>query len=231
MAYTYEYDRPALTVDAVLFGVDNDNLWVLLIKRADAPYKGRWALPGGFVDPATDDSTDAAIARELEEETGLSGIFLEQLYTFSAKRRDPRERVVSVAHYGLVRPDALTLKAGSDAKEAEWHLMSDLPKLAFDHDKILAMAYQRLQAKLHYQPVGFELLPEKFTLGQIVRLYEVVLRKSIDARNFRRRMLASGVVEPLDEREQGVRHRPGQLYRFNREAYEQQPLRTFLPET
>ncbi|HSC88133.1 MAG TPA: NUDIX domain-containing protein, partial [Polyangiaceae bacterium] len=171
MPYTYKYPRAALTVDCVVFAVDDDGLKVLLIERAAEPFVGHWALPGGFV--RVDETTDEAARRELQEETGLRDVFLEQLYTFSSVARDPRERVVSVGHYALVKPSAV--EAGSDASKAQWFDVGELPELAFDHDEIVAVALERLRGKVRYQPLGFELLPNKFTLGQLQRLYESIL--------------------------------------------------------
>src|ERR1700752_709301 len=164
MPHTYEYPRAALTVDCVVFGLDDEDLKVLLIQRALPPFEGKWALPGGFV--RVTERLEEAARRELEEETGLSHVFLEQLYTFGAVDRDPRERVVSVAYYALVKLSDHQAKAATDAANAEWFPLTKLPKLAFDHAEILQTALSRLQGKVRYQPIGFELLPEKFTLSQ-----------------------------------------------------------------
>ncbi|NLE89057.1 MAG: NUDIX hydrolase [Myxococcales bacterium] len=215
MPYTYEYPRPALTVDCVVFGAADDGLKLLLIERAVEPFKGRYALPGGFVD--MDETTEEAARRELEEETGLKASFLEQLYTFSRVDRDPRERVVSVAYFALVRPSAVV--GGDDAASAQWVDADELPPLAFDHDEIVRVALERLRAKIRYQPIGFELLPPKFTLGQLQRLYEDILGRALDKRNFRKAILRMGVLDELDEVEEGVSHRPPRLYRFNKAAY------------
>lgn len=215
MAYTYEYPRPALTVDCVVFGAAEDGLKLLLIERAMEPFKGRYALPGGFVN--MDETTEEAARRELEEETGLKASFLEQLYTFSRVDRDPRERVVSVAYFALVRPSAVI--GGDDAASASWFDATELPPLAFDHDEIVSVALARLRAKVRYQPIGFELLPSKFTLGQLQRLYENILDRALDRRNFRKAILRMGILDELDEVEEGVSHRPPRLYRFNRAEY------------
>src|SRR5690606_4525247 len=215
MSYTYKYPRPALTVDCVVFATYDEGLRVLLIRRGEEPFAGDWALPGGFV--RIEETTEAAARRELEEETGLKSAYLEQLYTFSRVDRAPRERVVSVAYYALVKPSALA--AGSDARSAEWVDVTRLPSLAFDHDDILEMALSRLRSKIRYQPIGFELLPQKFTLGQLQRLYETILGRELDKRNFRRSFLRLGVLQALDEMEAGVAHRPSQLYRFDRAEY------------
>src|SRR6266853_3226791 len=172
MPHTYQYLRAALTVDCVVFGLDESELKVLLIERALEPFKGKWALPGGFV--RVDETLDEAARRELEEEAGLRNVFLEQLYTFGEVERDPRERVVSVAYYSLVKLSEHEAKAATDAANARWFPVSGVPRLAFDHAEILATALARLKAKVRYQPIGFELLPPKFTLSQLQHLYEAV---------------------------------------------------------
>jgi 8-oxo-dGTP diphosphatase len=218
MPHTYKYPRAALTVDCVVFGYDEEELKILLIQRALEPFKGRWALPGGFVH--VDESLDAAARRELEEEAGLKNVFLEQLYTFGAVDRDPRERVVSVAYYALVKLAAHETRAATDAADARWFPVSQAPKLAFDHADILATALARLKGKVRYQPIGFELLPPKFTLSQLQHLYEAVLETELDKRNFRKKVLGYGLLVPLNESLQAGRHRPAQLFRFDAEKYE-----------
>ncbi len=218
MPYTYEYPRPALTVDCVVFGVDEEGLKLLLVQRGHEPFKDCWALPGGFVDMA--ETTDAAALRELSEETGTQEVYLEQLYTFSAVDRDPRERVVSVAYYALVKPSDLSIEAGSDAKDVRWFNARELPTLAFDHKEIVQVGLSRLAGKVRYMPVGFELLPKKFTLGQLQKMYEYILGRSLDKRNFRRAFLKMGILEALEEYQTGVAHRPSQLFRFNRREYQ-----------
>jgi 8-oxo-dGTP diphosphatase len=217
MPHTYEYPRAALTVDCVVFGLDEEELKVMLIKRALAPSAGKWALPGGFV--RVEETLDDAARRELEEETGLRNIFLEQLYTFGAVDRDPRERVVSVAYYALVNLGDHNVHAASDASDAAWFGVHDVPSLAFDHADILHAALERLRGKLRYQPIGFELLPKKFTLSQLQRLYELVLERELDKRNFRKRVLAMDLLVELDEVEQDVAHRAARLYRFDERKY------------
>src|SRR5712672_1873264 len=168
MSHTYKYPRAALTVDCVVFGFDEAELKVLLIERGLEPFKGKWALPGGFV--RVDETLDEAARRELEEEAGLKNVFLEQLYTFGQVERDPRERVVSVAYYALVKLSDHRARAATDAANAEWFPVSKTPKLAFDHADILATALARLKAKVRYEPIGFELLPPKFTLTELQHL-------------------------------------------------------------
>jgi len=225
MSYTYQYPRAALTVDCVVFGFDEGELKVLLIQRALEPFKGRWALPGGFV--RLDETLDEAARRELEEEAGLKDVFLEQLYTFGAVDRDPRERVVSVAYYALVKLAAFTTKAATDAADAQWFPVSKVPKLAFDHAEILATALARLKGKVRYQPIGFELLPPKFTLSQLQHLYEAVLETDLDKRNFRKKVLGFDFLVPLKETQITGRHRPAQLFRFDADKYERLKKRGF----
>jgi 8-oxo-dGTP diphosphatase len=189
----------------------------MLIQRALPPFEGKWALPGGFV--RLDETLAEAARRELEEETGLRNVFLEQLYTFSAVDRDPRERVVSVAHYALVNLRDHSVHAATDASAAAWFGVHDVPSLAFDHAEILQVALERLRGKLRYQPIGFELLPKKFTLTQLQRLYELVLERELDKRNFRKRALAMDLLVELDEVEQDVAHRAARLYRFDERKY------------
>jgi len=212
-----EHPRPALTVDCVVFGVEEGALKVLLIQRDLEPFRGRWALPGGFV--RLDESLDEAALRELREETGLDRVYLEQLYTFGTVDRDPRERVVSVAYCALVRLSDHQVKAATDARAAAWFTLEDVPRLAFDHREILEVARDRLQGKLRYRPIGFELLPPRFTLTQLQTLYETILERPVDKRNFRKKVLATGLLEGLEEVQQGVAHRAAQLFRFDRKRY------------
>ena len=217
MPFTYEYARPALTVDCVVFGLDDDDLKVMLIQRDLEPFAGRWALPGGFVNVG--EAVDRAARRELAEETGMQRVFLEQLYTFGAPGRDPREHVVSVAYYALVRLSDHRVQAATDARDAAWFAIDDVPSLAFDHQKILKVAHDRLKGKVRYQPIGFELLPSKFPLRMLQHLYEVVLERDLDKRNFRKKILSMGLLEELDEIETDVSHRAARLYRFDKRKY------------
>jgi 8-oxo-dGTP diphosphatase len=219
VSYTYEFPRPALTVDCVVFGLDEEDLKVLLIRRALEPFAGRWALPGGFV--RMEESLEEAARRELQEEAGIRPNVLEQLYTFGEPERDPRGRVVTVAYFALVKLSDHRVQAATDAREAAWFSVWDLPRLGFDHGHILSVALQRLKGKVRYQPLGFELLPPKFTLTQLQRLYEKVLEKPLDKRNFRKKILSMGLLEELDEVEQDVSHRAARLYRFDHKKYKQ----------
>ena len=218
MTHTYEYPRPALTVDVVVFALDREELHVMLIERDLEPFEGSWALPGGFV--REEETLEDAARRELQEETGLQGIYLEQFHTYGELKRDPRERIVTVAYYALVNFDGHSVGASTDARTAAWFALSDLPELAFDHETILNDAYERLREKLSRQPIGFELLPIKFTLRQLQQLYEVVLGQPLDKRNFRKKILAMGVLKATNEIEKDVSHRAARLYRFDRRAYQ-----------
>ncbi|MBK7873436.1 MAG: NUDIX hydrolase [Saprospiraceae bacterium] len=221
MAYTYDYPRPALTVDCVIFGLgEGSRLKVLLIQRGHEPFRGCWALPGGFVQ--MEETLEEAALRELEEETGVANVFIEQLYTFGDPERDPRGRVVSVAYFALVNLAEHPVQASSDAKNVQWFEIEQLPSLAFDHNYILQIAINRLRSKVRYQPIGFELLPEQFTLTQLQNLYEAILgvKEPLNKRNFRTRILKMGVLKEVGKQE-GVAHRPAKLYSFDKERYEQ----------
>jgi 8-oxo-dGTP diphosphatase len=211
MPYSYHYPHPAVTTDVVLFTIQDERLEVLLIRRGSEPFKGRWALPGGFVD--IDEDLLACAKRELEEETGVTGIYLEQLYTFGTPDRDPRERVISVTYYALVPRERLTIRAASDAEAVTWFPFQQLPSLAFDHDQIVAMAHERLAAKLEYSTIALQFMPERFTLTQLQSVYEVVLGQRLDKRNFRRRILALNCIGECGEWLRQVNHRPAKLYR------------------
>lgn len=221
MAFKYEYERPGVTVDCVIFGLDLDaeSLKVMLIERDVEPFAGVWAIPGGFV--RSHETLVAAATRELEEETGIKEVFLEQLYTFGDPGRDPRGWVVSVAYYALVSPEKHDLHATTDARDARWFPLNALPPLAFDHAAILDTALSRIRGKLTYAPIGFELLPQKFTVKQLQKLYEIVLGRKLDNRNFRKKIFAMDVLRELDEMQKGVPHRAARLYRFDERKYKQ----------
>ncbi len=223
MTYTYEYPKADLTVDCVVFGLNPQlELEILLIKRADNPHKGKWALPGGFVEMG--ESLETAARRELLEETGAKVDFLEQLYTFGGPGRDPRGRVVSVAYYALVSSSSYEVVGGSDASEAVWVPIDKAlkRKMAFDHAKILKMGMERLSGKVRYEPIGFNLLPPKFTLSQLQRIYEIVSGRKWDKRNFRKRIRNLLATEILtDTAEMAVTSgRPAKLYRFDKKKYQ-----------
>lgn len=219
LKYSYEYQRPALATDCVIFGFDGGELKLLLIEREKEPFKNKWALPGGFV--FMEETTEECAKRILLEKTGVKHMFIEQLYTFSDTDRDPRERIVSVAYYALVNKHQYELIAGRDTIKAEWFELSKLPKLAFDHGKIVKMAIQRLKGKVSYQPIGFELLDEKFTLSQLQTLYEAILETPIDKRNFRKKILGMSFLKGLEEKEQNVARKAAQYYSFDKKAYKE----------
>jgi 8-oxo-dGTP diphosphatase len=216
MAFTYQHPHPAVTTDCVVLGYLQPELKVLLVQRKNAPFQDHWALPGGFVE--IDEPLDRAALRELQEETGLDDLYYEQLYTFGEPNRDPRERVISVSYLALVPLAGTRVQAGSDAADARWFSLLDLPELAFDHHTILNTGLKRLRGKIRYAPVAFELLPEKFTLSQLQTLYEVILQEKLDKRNFRKKITGLKLLQPLEELEQGVPHRAARLYRFDRTA-------------
>ena len=218
MSFAYEYPRAALAVDCVVFGLDEVDLKVLLIQRRLQPFQHAWALPGGFVH--IDETLDEAARRELAEEAGVTDIYLEQLYTFGALDRDPRERVVTVAYFALAKLSDHRIRAATDAMGVGWFSLDELPKLAFDHAEVVTTARDRLRGKVRYAPVGFELLPPRFSLTQLQRLYEIILGTDLDKRNFRKKILAMDLIVETDEVEQNVRHRAARLYRFDRRKYD-----------
>jgi 8-oxo-dGTP diphosphatase len=216
--HQYPYPHPAVTVDCVVFGFGEESLQVLLIQRRTDPFRNSWALPGGFV--GIRETLDEAARRELREETGVENIFLEQLYTFGDIERDPRERVISVAYYALIKPGAFRIRADTDASDVKWFGVDGLPPLAFDHELVLEVAVRRLKGKLRYEPIGFELLPPKFKLPQLQKLYEIILDRPLDKRNFRKKILGTGLLTKLDEFDTSEQRRPAHLYQFDRKKYQ-----------
>lgn len=214
--HTYKYPRPEVAVDAVVFGFDAGALKLVLIQRGNEPAKGQWALPGALVRET--ETADETVRRSLAQKTGLTELFLEQLYTFSDTHRDPRGRVISIAYYCLVKKADYTVQLTQESPR--WFNVDDLPALAFDHATIIKTALSRLRAKLIYQPIGFELLPQKFTLSQLQHLYEVVLGRTLDKRNFRKKILSTQILLELPEKETGVKHKAAQFYQFDRVKYE-----------
>ena len=201
-----------VTVDLVIFTIREQRLHVLLIERAVPPFAGRWALPGGFIREG--ETLEHAALRELQEETGVRDVYLEQLFTFGDPGRDPRGRVVTVAYYALIAADQAPLVATTDARAARWWPVANHPALAFDHERILAYAVERLRNKLEYTTVGFQLLPRRFTLTELQQVYEAILGRSLDKRNFRRKLALLGILKPSKERRQ-ERGRPAQLFEFS----------------
>jgi 8-oxo-dGTP diphosphatase len=210
MAYSYKYPHPAVTTDVVIFTIREQQLELLLVQRRSRPFKDSWALPGGFVE--IDEDLETCALRELEEETGVTGVYLEQLYSFGNPGRDPRERVISVAYYALVPPDRLNIRAASDASDVGWFKVNDLPPLAFDHEVIVLMAHQRLAAKLNYSTIALQFMPEKFTLSELQRVYETIQGGSLDKRNFRKRLISLDCIKDTGNYRRDGNHRPARLY-------------------
>ncbi len=211
-----KYERPSVTVDVVMMSLRQRDLQVLLVKRRSWPYEGMWAVPGGFVN--MDESLETAAKRELQEETGLQDVYLEQLYTFGDPGRDPRTRVITVVYFALLDSERLQVRAASDAADVGWFSVYSLPQLAFDHDKILDYTLNRLRGKLDYTTIAFSLLPEQFTLRELQWVYEIIQHKKLDKRNFRKKILSTGILEDTGEKKMEGTHRPARLYRFNPEA-------------
>lgn len=217
MTFTYEYPRPFLTVDLVVFGL-GDELEVLLVRRGSSPYEGSWALPGGHVN--VNEPLPEAALRECREETKVEPSHLEQLATFGQPGRDPRGWVVSVAYLALLRKDQVNQPSGGDdAAEASWVPLSQVPPLAFDHDQILQTAVARLRSKLRWQPIGLDLLPETFTLPELQNVYETILGHPLDRRNFYKKVLKYGVLEKTNMKTPNQVGRKAQGWKFNRKAY------------
>ncbi|HLI71710.1 MAG TPA: NUDIX domain-containing protein [Ktedonobacteraceae bacterium] len=208
-----KYERPSVTVDVVMMSLRQGDLQVLLIKRRSWPFEGMWAIPGGFIN--MDESLETAAKRELREETGVEDVYLEQLYTFGDPGRDPRTRVITVVYFALLDSERLQVRANDDAMEVGWFPVYNLPPLAFDHAKILAYALERLRGKLEYTTIAFSLLPEQFTLRELQRVYEIILHRRLDKRNFRKKILATGILEDTGAKKMEGTHRPARLYRFN----------------
>ncbi|WP_129715468.1 NUDIX domain-containing protein [Pedobacter sp. SYP-B3415] len=208
-----------VAVDAVVFGyTSKEGLSVLLIKRKIEPFLGAWALPGGLV--GNEESLEHAVERELKEETGITINYLEQLYSFGQPGRDPRNRVISITYYGLVKPEAFDLRASTDASDVAWFNIKKLPTLAFDHAQIVNTAHSRLKGKIVYEPLGFELLEEKFPFSELEKLYMAVLDRPIDRRNFKKKISKFGFLEETTEKQElGGAGRPGNLFRFNEAKY------------
>ncbi len=224
--YHYKYPHPSVTTDCVIFGYDGTKLNVLLIERGIEPFKGRWAFPGGFI--KMDETALMGAKRELLEETGLKDAYIRQFHTFSEVDRDPRERVITIAYYALVRISEV--KGGDDAARAKWFPLDQIPSLAFDHDMILRRATAELRKQIHFEPIGFELMPEKFTMTQLQHLYEAILDVKFDRRNFCNKMLKLGILTELEEKLTLVNKKVAFLYKFNPESYKQMKEKGFRLE-
>lgn len=211
-----------VAVDAIVFGYSKtDGVSVLLIQRRYDPYKGNWALPGGFV--LEQESLEEAVKRELKEETGATVNYLEQLYTFGEPQRDPRQRIIAVAYFALVKSGKYQeLKATTDAENAQWFPIGQLPRLAFDHKEIVRVAIERVRTKIRYQPIGFELLDKKFPFSDLEKLYTVLLDRPIDRRNFAKKIMALGILDETNElAKTDGKGRPSKMYQFNKQRYQQ----------
>ncbi|MBD5420054.1 MAG: NUDIX hydrolase [Bacteroides sp.] len=224
--YCYKYPHPAVTTDCVIFGFDGEELKVLLIERGITPYKGHWAFPGGFLNP--NETAEEGARRELREETGLDSAHIEQLRTYSTPDRDPRERVITIAYIALVRIQ--DVRGGDDAADAGWFPVENVPPLAFDHAEILRDALRRLRERIYFYPLGYELLPEKFTLKELQTLYEAVLGVQFDRRNFAKKMQRLDILTQLDETVWPTPKREAKLYSFNIEKYNELKKRGFKIE-
>ncbi|MDE5846789.1 MAG: NUDIX hydrolase [Muribaculaceae bacterium] len=224
--YCYKYPHPAVTTDCVIFGFDGEELKVLLIERGITPYKGHWAFPGGFLNP--NETAEEGARRELREETGLDSAHIEQLRTYSTPDRDPRERVITIAYIALVRIQ--DVRGGDDAADAGWFPVENVPPLAFDHGEILRDALRRLRERIYFYPLGYELLPEKFTLKELQTLYEAVLGVQFDRRNFAKKMQRLDILTQLDETVWPTPKREAKLYSFNIEKYNELKKRGFKIE-
>lgn len=222
--YCYKYPHPAVTTDCVIFGYDvKDGLSVLLIRRGLDPYKGSWAFPGGFI--RMDEDAETGARRELNEETGLDSVYVEEFGCFSEVYRDPRERVITIAFYALVRK--ADVKGGDDAEAASWFPLDRIPPLAFDHDRILRVALRKLKEKIHFEPIGFELLPEVFTMPQLQNLYESILEVTFDRRNFANKMLKLGILTNTGQRPAGSGPKIPVKYTFNKDKYDEMKSKGF----
>ncbi len=224
--FCYKYPHPAVTCDCVIFGFDNSGLKILLVERGVEPYVGRWAFPGGFM--KINETADECARRELIEETGLSGVAVRQFHTFSGVYRDPRERVVTIAHYALVK--IADVKGGDDARKAQWFAINEIPPLAFDHDHILRVAFKTLKERICFEPVGFELLPEVFTMSELQNLYEAILEVKFDRRNFYKKMLKLGMLTEVEQRAADTPSRIPVKYRFNPDKYNELKQKGFRLE-
>lgn len=221
------FERPSVTVDVVIFSLVKNELKVLLIKRQSPPFANMWAIPGSFVQ--IDESLEEAAVRALADETGVEDVYTEQLYTFGDLGRDPRTRVITIAYFALVPHDAIHHKAGRDASETSWFAISQLPALAFDHAEIIDYAHTRLRYKLEYSSVGFQLLPDIFTLSELQKAYEIILAESLDKRNFRRKILTSEILEETGEKKKEGEGRPAMLYRYRKDAVAEVKTRRLFP--
>lgn len=221
------FDRPSVTVDVVIFSLVDDGLKVLLIRRKNVPYADMWAIPGSFI--GMDESLDDAAVRALADETGVTDVYMEQLYTFGSPNRDPRTRVITIAYFALVPFSAVRHHPGKNTTETAWFSMFHLPELAFDHAEILEYALTRLRYKLEYSAVGFQLLPDVFTLTELQKAYEIILGEKLDKRNFRRKILSASILEETGDKKKDGEGRPAKLYRYREDAVAEVKTRRLFP--
>lgn len=208
----------AITIDCVVFGFDNGSLEVLLVQHAEGIRKGEWGLPGGWIKKT--ESIDTAAHRILAELTGLDNLYLEQLKAFGDVDRFPLGRVITIGYYALVKREDYNIQAGHTAADAKWYKIKDIPSLIYDHNQILDYSLVNLRNRVRQAPIGFNLLPEKFTLLELMQLYEEILGLEMDKSNFRRKFLSMKLLLPLNEKQKDVAHRAAQLYRFDEEIYQ-----------
>lgn len=222
--FCYKYPHPSVTTDCVIFGFDGTKLKVLLVQRGNEPFRGSWAFPGGFLN--MDESAEEGALRELQEETGLEGAYIRQFHTFTAPDRDPRERVITIAYYALVR--LCDVKANDDAADAGWFALDELPPLAYDHDQILQQALHTLRQQIHLEPIGLELLPEEFTLAELHNLYVAILEDRLDPMDFSLRMIQLGLIEPIDTPSNPALNKGALVYRFNQQVYNELKRKSYF---
>ena len=223
--FSYKYPHPAVTVDCVIFGFDGKSLRILLIERGLEPFKGSWALPGGFV--RIDETVEEAAIRELFEETNVKGVYMSQLSVFSQVDRDPRERVITVAFYALVKPSDHDVIRGDDATNAQWFGLDDYPSLVFDHEQIVKAAFSQLQRNFRAGNVGLEMFEDKFSISQLYTLHSLVTRQDIDRRNFYKKMTSYEYIEPTSEKMRETPHKPSQLFSIDRPTYDSKVMESF----
>jgi len=219
MPFSKDTFKSAFSVDSIIFAFEDKELQVLLIKRAEEPFKNQWALPGALV--KIDENLRDAPMRSLKELTGLENVFLEQVFTFGKVDRHPKGRVITVAYYSLINKNKVSPVPSSFAQEVKWHSIDEITSLAFDHYEILSVCLKKLRESVRRRPVGFELLGETFTLSDVQDLYEAILNKSLDKRNFRKKILSLKILEDIKEYQKNVAHRPAKLYKFDIEKYEE----------
>jgi 8-oxo-dGTP diphosphatase len=210
----YGYEQPAVTVDLVIFTVNNDTLKIMLVKRAEEPFAGYWSIPGGFL--KIGESLEGAALRVLREKAGVENVYLEQLYTFGKPDRDPRARVITVTYFALIPWKDLLQPASDKVADLTWAPVNRLPRLAFDHKEILSYAVRRLRTKASYSNIVYGLMPEQFGLSELQKMYEIIINDKLDKRNFRKGMLATGLLQETGKKEMGGAHRPAMLYKFKK---------------